>query len=347
MDSQVNYAIVGFVVLILSGLLIASVLWLTLGSKGERYDRFLVRVQEESIAGLNKKAIVKYHGVDVGKVGDIRLDRDRPDEVHLFLDIESGTPLTEDTVATLTMQGLTGLLYVELSGGTPESKRLYPKSAPHYAEIPTNPSLYFQFDQVFRELSKDVQSITQIAETVLFNIQQFTAMAKGLVNKQNVRAVGDMLQNVVVITDAFAKRKNELQQSLVSVQHTLDNLAQATDTLPSVIQHIDQTLLTANQTVARFDTVAERVNHLLDEQDEGIGETLENLTASSRSLLQAVEQGQRDFNSFTQQALPTLTLALRDVQDLLQVLNGVSRDLQRQPNMLLLGKPRPAAGPGE
>ena len=68
------------------------------------------------MAGLNVNAPVKYNGVDVGKVHDIRLDPADPMRVTLEFAIERGTPIKTDTEAVLTTQGLTGIAYVELSG---------------------------------------------------------------------------------------------------------------------------------------------------------------------------------------------------------------------------------------
>ena len=62
---------------------------------------------EESVAGLNLNAPVKYNGVEVGKVSDIRLDPVNPEKVRLTFAIEHGTPIKADTVAVLKTQGLT------------------------------------------------------------------------------------------------------------------------------------------------------------------------------------------------------------------------------------------------
>ena len=56
---------------------------------------------EESVAGLNLNAPVKYNGVEVGKVSDIRLDPVNPEKVRLTFAIEHGTPIKADTVAVL------------------------------------------------------------------------------------------------------------------------------------------------------------------------------------------------------------------------------------------------------
>src|SRR4029079_3824736 len=107
-------------VLVLGAALIAGVLWLASGGAWQqKYDLYLA-VSDESVAGLSLSAPVKYNGVDVGKVREIRLAQDNPERVILLFAIERGTPIKEDTEAVLKIQGLTGIAYVELSGGARE-----------------------------------------------------------------------------------------------------------------------------------------------------------------------------------------------------------------------------------
>jgi phospholipid/cholesterol/gamma-HCH transport system substrate-binding protein len=84
----VNYAIVGAFVLVLGAVLIAGLLWLASGGMlQKRYDLYLA-IEDESVAGLNVNAPVKYSGVDVGKVRNIHLDPGNPQRVILLFAIE-------------------------------------------------------------------------------------------------------------------------------------------------------------------------------------------------------------------------------------------------------------------
>ena len=104
-----NYALVGAFVLALGAALIAGALWLAAGgASAQAYDLYLA-IEDESVAGLNLNAPVKYNGVDVGKVKGIHLDPANPERVRLIFAIERGTPIKEDTVAVLKTQGLTGI----------------------------------------------------------------------------------------------------------------------------------------------------------------------------------------------------------------------------------------------
>ena len=107
-----NYAAVGGFVLILGAVLISVALWLASGGAWQKKYQLYLAVEDESVAGLNLNATVKYNGVDVGKVRAISLDHNNPNRVNLLFAIEQGTPIKEDTIAVLKTQGLTGIAYV-------------------------------------------------------------------------------------------------------------------------------------------------------------------------------------------------------------------------------------------
>ena len=149
MDDKVNYTLVGVFVLALGAALVAGVLWLAAGVGGQkRYEPYQSIIQE-SVAGLNVDAPGKYLGVDVGKVRSIRLDPQNPNHVQLLFMIERGTPIKQDTVAVLKTQGLTGIAYVELSGGSAASPLLVPSAEGEVPNIRSKPSLSARLENVF------------------------------------------------------------------------------------------------------------------------------------------------------------------------------------------------------
>ena len=66
----------------------------------------------------------------------IQLDPANPQRVRLLFAIERGTPIKQDTVAVLKTQGLTGIAYVELSGGAADSPPLVASGAGEYPRDP-------------------------------------------------------------------------------------------------------------------------------------------------------------------------------------------------------------------
>ena len=100
MENKVNYAIVGAFVLALSAILIAGVLWLAAGGNTQKKYAPYQSIIQESVAGLNLDAPVKYLGVDVGKVSAISIDPNDSRQVILRFLIERGTPIKQDTEPT-------------------------------------------------------------------------------------------------------------------------------------------------------------------------------------------------------------------------------------------------------
>ena len=146
MESKVNFAAVGVFVLILGTLLVGSVLWLSSGKfYGKSYDTYLAYMSE-SVSGLSLDAPVRYRGVQVGSVRGVKLAPGSAEQVQLTLDIEHGTPVKQDTVAVLRVQGLTGIAHVELSGGSRDSPVLKPGSGEKHPVIRTGPSLMLRLD---------------------------------------------------------------------------------------------------------------------------------------------------------------------------------------------------------
>ena len=60
-----NFTVVGAFVLTLGTLLIAGVLWLAAGGATRSAEDLYLAIEDESVAGLNLNAPVKYNGVDV------------------------------------------------------------------------------------------------------------------------------------------------------------------------------------------------------------------------------------------------------------------------------------------
>src|SRR5574341_1438561 len=116
MEPKVNYTLVGLFVVLFTAGLVSVVLWLGKGEYRMAYDRYYAYMTE-SVSGLSVNSPVKYRGVEVGRVKEIILNPDNPEEVRLTLDIARGTPVKEDTLAALDIQGLTGLAIVNLAGG--------------------------------------------------------------------------------------------------------------------------------------------------------------------------------------------------------------------------------------
>ena len=164
MEEKVNFAVVGVFVLVLGAALIGGVLWLSSGkSYGTSYDLYHTYMKE-SVAGLNLNAAVRYRGVDVGRVKKIVLAPGNVEEVQLTLAIESGTPVKTDTVAILQTQGLTGITFVDLTGGSRDAPALQSQDGEPYPVIRTGPSLMVRLDESLIDATRILKNAALLSE---------------------------------------------------------------------------------------------------------------------------------------------------------------------------------------
>jgi phospholipid/cholesterol/gamma-HCH transport system substrate-binding protein len=213
METKVNYALVGAFVLVLSVAIIAAVLWISSGrTAGKEYDGYLAYFTE-SVSGLNRQAPVKYRGVEVGFVREIALDTEDPQRVRVVLSIERGTPIKQDTVATLSTQGLTGIAFLDLEGGSRDSPLLAP-GPEGYPVIATRPSL-------FRRL--DMQ-----ASALVTNLSETARNINALIDEPTRATLRSTIHDLDTVAHALAGEGSR----------TLENSARASDELPALVREI-------------------------------------------------------------------------------------------------------------
>jgi len=99
-----------FAILLLAAALLA-IYWLG-GAQDATHDYIVVTKQ--NIGGLNPQAQVRYRGIRVGKVSDIRLDPDDFSNILITISVNEDVPLTRGTIAKLNYQGVTGLAHILL-----------------------------------------------------------------------------------------------------------------------------------------------------------------------------------------------------------------------------------------
>lgn len=303
-----NYAVIGAFVLVLGAVLVVGVLWLASGGAFQKqYDLYLA-IEKESVAGLNLNAPVKYHGVDVGKVKDIRLDPANPEHVRLIFAIERGTPIKEDTVAMLKTQGLTGIAYVELSGGARDAPLLRASAGSEHPVIRTKPSLSARLENILT--------------TVLAHLDSTSTSINSILSDENRAAFKSAVSDIAAVAHTIAARKDTLDAGIVSAARTFENSARASAQLDPAIERI-----------SRSAEALEKMGDEVARTSAGAGKTVNEVGA--------------DVKRFTAETLPELERLLAELSVLSTSLRRLSEQTERNPGGLLFGRMPVAEGPGE
>lgn len=303
-----NYAVVGAFVLVLGAALVAGALWLTSGgSFRTKYD-FYLAIEDESVAGLNLNAPVKYNGVDVGKVQGIKLDPVNPERVQLVFAIVRGTPVKVDTVAVLKTQGLTGIVYVELSGGARDAALLTANTEGEYPVIRTKPSLSARLENVLT--------------TVLAKLDRTSSNIDALLNDENREAFKSALADIAIVARTIAAKKNTIDAGINSAARTFDNSARV---------------------VAQLGPVIDRIGRGADAVEK-LGN---DAAAASTNASNAVSAVGADVQKFSTTTMTEVQRVLAEISVLAASLRRLSEQTQRDPGSLLRGRSPVLEGPGE
>lgn len=303
-----NYPIVGLFVLVLGAALVAGVLWLAAGGASQKkYDLYLA-IMDESVAGLNLNAPVKYNGVDVGKVQEIALDPGNPQRVNLLFAIERGTPIKEDTVAVLKTQGLTGIAYVELSGGARDSPPLHATAGGGYPVIRTKPSLSARLENVLTSVLAKLDSTSNNINAIL--------------SDENRAAFTNALADVAAVARMVAARKDTLDAGIADAARTFESTKRLSAQAGPVIDRL-----------GRSADAIEKMGNEVARTSASAGKTVNSVGA--------------DVKRFTAETLPELERLLGELSVLATSLRRLSEQTERDPRGLLFGRKPVAEGPGE
>ncbi len=317
-----NYALVGAFVVLLATVLMAATLWLAAGNAFRQPADLYLAIAEESVAGLNVSAPVKYNGVDVGKVQSIQLDPVDPARVRLIFALERGTPIRQDTIAVLKIQGLTGIAYVELTGGARDSPPLRGTPEEPLPVIPTKPSLSARLENVLT--------------SVLAKLDRTSSNIDAILSDENRAAVTSALTDLAALARTLAARRDTIDAGIASAARTFENGARVTEQLGPVIERI-------GPVIERIGPMIERIGRSADALEKFGQEAAQASTGAGQTVAQVGAEVQR----MGAETLPDLQRLLAELQALASSLRHLSEQTERNPASLLFGRSPAPAGPGE
>jgi phospholipid/cholesterol/gamma-HCH transport system substrate-binding protein len=205
MDTKINFFKIGLFVIAFVIALLILVFWLgKYGFEKKKFDEYSIYFKE-SVAGLNIGSSIKYKGFDVGSVSEIKLNPFNSEEIQVNISIKKGTPIKEDNYASLGNLGITGLKYIELKGGSNNSKLL---------EVNENGLRII--NSKISDLTTLVDSTTDITNELTIVLSQI----KKLLNDENIKNIS----TTIVKTQNSMANIEQFSLYLVNNEKKLDEL---------------------------------------------------------------------------------------------------------------------------
>jgi phospholipid/cholesterol/gamma-HCH transport system substrate-binding protein len=310
METRAPYVVVGgFVVVLVAGLVVA-VLWFAQVQYREQlsyYDIYFTG----SVTGLTPGSTVRYNGIPVGRVGEIKLDPVDPNQVRVTVELQGGTAIKSDTVAALELQGLAGGAFVNLTGGTREAPPLSRQPGERYPVIASRPS--------------GLQQVVTSAPEALARLIQLADQLGEVLSASNREALSATLQNLRRVTDAAANHSSEIDSAIADGAQTLRGLRTTLDTANAILDGLkgliapqggmQETLRSVNDTSHRFADLAQRLDRL-------------------------VADNEPQLHDFTRGGLSELQQLVQQSQQLVAQLGRIADSIERDPSRFIYGDRR-------
>jgi len=315
MESKVNLAVVGAFVLVLTASGIGGLLWLGSGRLSHKPMSTYAASFSDSVAGLSPRAPVKLRGVDVGTVEAIALEPDDSARVRVLLALENGTPVKEDTYATIETQGLTGIAYVELGGGSHSAPALRARAGDPLPVISTRPSVLRRLDVAATSLLGNFDRVaTGLNETLDANTRQALR-----------RSAADLAR----ILETLSRRSREIDDATAAAAVMLKNGARASVALPATVERLGRSADALERMGNEFAQVAVSAGAAFEE---------------ARGTIGLIGNGVERFDT---EVVPDVQGLVADLRETSASLGRVGAELERDPSIAVLGRSQPPPGPGE
>jgi phospholipid/cholesterol/gamma-HCH transport system substrate-binding protein len=269
METRAHHILIGLFALavILGGFFFA--VWLgqfRLARKTETYDIWF----QGAVSGLSVAGDVRYNGIKVGEVTDMRLSADDPNKVLVRIEIDATAPVTQDTVATVEFQGLTGVSYVLLSGGGPASKPLVKKEGEPYPVIASRRS---SLQDLFSGAPKLIAEANEALERI--NL---------LLSEENRTKIDSILSNTESFTGSLSSSGKEIASLVSNLNQASININRFTASLDKVAGSSGALVEEAQATVESIHRVSQGLESAVVQSDVGA------LVNETRALVRSLDR---------------------------------------------------------
>lgn len=318
MESKANYALIGVFVLVAMASILSFIVWLSNAQFDQKFDNYNV-VFQGAVRGLSQGSEVRFNGLRVGEVTGLRLDPNNTNAVVASIQIQAETPVHTNSKAQLEPLGLTGLNYIQISGGTDEF--------PLMSELPGRgtPIIPGQMSQI--------DTLVEGGEDVIIGAQRALGRVNSLLSEDaiddfqgilsNIRNITTNLQDADLDTDvvnqvllSFEKAALDVSAAAIAVDEAATSFdALVANDVPTILARAEVSMAQLDTTLADF---------------SGFAKGGEALTVDTRDAI----------NRLSNSGITDIEETIDGIRDVVSSLNEVVTALESNPLLFIAGEER-------
>jgi phospholipid/cholesterol/gamma-HCH transport system substrate-binding protein len=337
MDAVRERTLVGAFVLIAAGLLLGTMAVISGGLGGATVSH---RVYFKFAGGVQPGAPVRYGGMMVGKVREVRVDPGNSTRIEIDLAVSRDAPLKTDSVAKISTLGPLTDNYIEISTGSEHAARAAPGSALLSEEAFGLP----QLGDAAQAMMPDVERALQKLNENLDGLQVTLSRANDLLNDRNRANVAGSLNGLEHMVAEVRPKANQsldnlngmLTDARPKVSASLGNVQELTKQLGPLLDSLKTTTARANDTLGHLDSTLMENRPDIRTAVTGLRDTLARSTGLLNELNQTLDQNSGNIDEL----LDNLRMTTENLRTLTEL-------LMHSPASLIRGVQVPDRKPGE
>lgn len=299
MEREANYAAVGAFVLLIIAMAGMFVYWYSDARGHHNFTRYEVYF-DGSVSGLTQGAAVRYLGVNVGRVVSMYIDPRNASRVQVIVDIDSATPVSDQSVAELSQQGVTGVLFIDLLREA-GNKRL----------APAVPSERYP---VIRSAKSNIDLLLASLPEMVGRASDVLGRVELVLDEDNINAITHTFRNLDATTHDLPQTIHELRGLIADLRATSTEFRATAQSVREV------TGKAGPQLSAVVDRIAQVTAHLSD---------------ATENLDQLVKENRAGIRGFTRESLPQVERLLGDSRAAVAEVRDLAHSLRENPSQLL------------
>jgi len=259
--------------IMISALIFIAFLVMIIGlSRWEDKDQY--RTSFRYVGGIEKGSLVRYSGLEVGRVIGMNPPADGEQGIEVVLEVQKGTPVHVDSRAFMTTVGLLGSFYIEITPGTVDTTLLAPGDVIPAKDI-----------TAYAQMSGSVTQITDETSELLKSLNQ-------IMDKENRDNIKETLAALAEISTTSANNLSAIENNLNAVITNLDRtvgsvnqlLAQNDSSITNSIQGLESLVLQSNEIVDNLNQVVKNMDYHMAENGDSYAEMINHLNSLIRNL---------------------------------------------------------------
>ena len=315
MERKAHYALIGTFVLVSLAALLAFTAWLSDAQFDKKFDNYEISFRG-GVQGLSEGTEVRFNGLKVGDITELRIDPNDNNSVIVDIQVESNTPVDFESVGRMEPLGLTGLNYIQIIPGGPNS-RLIKNS--------TDKDPF----RLKGEASR-IDLLLGSGGTVMESSQAALARINAVMTPEAIMDFHEILNNLKVITNNFVDLKVDpeiFNRTMQSIEQASSDVSLAADAVDLAAKDFD--VLIEND----VRTVLDRSKISMEKLDK----TLVAIEALSKDSNQLITDGRDAINRLSNSGLTDLEETIDSIRRAVLGLESILINFEQNPAAFIVG----------